>query len=164
MGFRFVRRMSFAFLNAALLRSIYPLRRRFTLISKLMLQVRERVDSIHPTLHKLWETLTKILVIVDAALLVLAIDFRLVKSIQGLDCRGADPAILSDMSSHAIYDLLEENGSVSACVHVKVAHDVSQVLQLESVATHFVPVQRSINDAGLSVSQRSEVFRGRVNS
>jgi len=64
-----------------------------------ILQVRERLDPIQPTLHKLWETLTKILVIVDAALLVLAIDFRLVKSIQGLDCRGADPAILSDMSS-----------------------------------------------------------------
>src|SRR5215469_6776141 len=163
MGFRFVRRMSFAFLNAALLRSIYPLRRRFTLISKLMLQVRERVDSIHPTLLKLWEALTKILVVVDAALLVLAIDFRLVKSIQGLDCRRADRAILRDMSTHAISDLLEENGSVGACVHVKIAHDVSQVLQLESVAIHFVPVDGPINDAGLGVRQCSQVFRGRVN-
>ena len=49
------------------------------------LQIRKGVDSIQPALDESWEFLRQALVILNAALLVLAIDFLLIESVEYLN-------------------------------------------------------------------------------
>jgi hypothetical protein len=92
------------------------------------LEVRERIDSIQPSLHKLGILLSQRLVIADPTLFVLAIDLHLIEPRQRLQRSEAYRAIFYDLCAHIIQYLLEQLRCVRTGIHQEITDYVRQIL------------------------------------